>query len=157
LTWTPSGLFACANEFVDKFTAGLSTDQGKTFTPIMHLGGVCPLTCDPSSSVGQQCTSDIWSSTASTIGATCGAGGNDPGTTSAGPSSSSSGASSGGDPPPAKSGCACSVSGDDARGVAMLSLAGLGAALAVSRRRVRRDNRRGARQPKTDRGATPSS
>ena len=36
--------------------AGLSTDQGHTFTPLMHLAQVCPLVCaEADSGVNQLC------------------------------------------------------------------------------------------------------
>ena len=47
LTWTPAGLYACAAEFADGFTAGISTDKGQTFQPLMHLGGSAR-SCAPS-------------------------------------------------------------------------------------------------------------
>ena len=46
LTWSPAGLYGCADEMADGFTAGISTDQGKTWTPLLHLAGLCgPLAC----------------------------------------------------------------------------------------------------------------
>jgi hypothetical protein len=45
LKWTDDGLFACASEFPDGFTVGLSKDDGKTFAPLHHLSDVTPLAC----------------------------------------------------------------------------------------------------------------
>ena len=119
LTWGASGLFACANEYVDGFTAGVSTDEGKTWTPLMHLAGICPLVCaEADSGVTQYCPA-VWLSTAFTINATCDldAGG------SPGAASSSSGVAS--------RGCACALPGS-AGGAAGLALAGLSLASLAS-------------------------
>ena len=134
LTWTTEGLYACADEFVDKFTAGVSVDQGKTFTPLMHLNDLCaPLTCASSTPVGQQCPAQ-WPTLAASIYATCGP--------DAGEATSSS-TSSGGSPTPASKGCSCAVPGGAAGGTAagVLSLAGLVVALG-RRARPRRRSRR---------------
>ena len=72
LTWVASGLYACADEFKDKFTAGVSTDEGKTFTPLMHLADICPLVCAATDSGVDQLCPNVWATTASTISATCG-------------------------------------------------------------------------------------
>ena len=56
LTWAEAGLYACAREFRDGFTVGLSTDEGRTFSPLMHLPCVRgPLACAPETSVGKVC------------------------------------------------------------------------------------------------------
>lgn len=138
LTWTTAGLYACADEFVDGFAAGVSTNQGKTFTPVMHLQILCgPLACAATTTNGAMCP-DAWGATKLSIGgATCEASGASTGTntsagtglpTSAGATSSSSGGSSGG----------CSV-GAPARaaGAVIPALVLAGAALA-RRRRARR-------------------
>ncbi len=126
MTWTAAGLYACADEFVDHFTAGISVDQGKTFTPLMHLADLCgPLTCGSGTSVGQQCPA-LWEPIAASLYATCGP-------ADAGPTTS---ASSGGSTATSK-GCSCSVPGGAAGGAAAgLALAGV--LLAVGRRRSRR-------------------
>src|SRR5262249_42292132 len=69
LTWSSAGLYGCADELADGFTAGISTDQGKTWTPLLHLAGLCgPLACGAESGVTRLCT-DLWPLMASGIGA----------------------------------------------------------------------------------------
>ncbi|APR78335.1 Glycosyl hydrolase, BNR repeat precursor [Minicystis rosea] len=137
LTWTADGLYACADEFIDGFTAGISKDQGKTFTPLMHLGGLCgPLTCDPSSNVAQHCVSQ-WPVTAANISAvSCdapdgGASGSATSGSSGGGASSSSGAG-GGD-----SGCATAAPATGAASMAASGAALVGLLAAMRRRRRR--------------------
>jgi MYXO-CTERM domain-containing protein len=127
LTWTTSGLYACADEFKDHFTAGVSHDQGKTFTPLLHLSAVCPLVCaEADSGVNALCPMS-WASVATTIDATpCVDGGADGGAT---------GSSSGGGSP---HGCSCSLAGGPAGGAALLALAGLAAAIGLRHGRGRR-------------------
>jgi MYXO-CTERM domain-containing protein len=128
LTWAANGLYACADEFADKFTAGISTDQGHTFTPLLHLSGVCPLVCtEPDSGVTQFCPA-AWPLTASTLSDTCDTG-SDAGTGGAGGGSTATGSSS--------SGCSCSLGPREAGGPAALSTAGLLVAWLRARRRTR--------------------
>jgi MYXO-CTERM domain-containing protein len=141
LTWTPAGLYACGDEFVDGFAVGLSTNQGKTFTPVMHLQENCgPLTCGAATSNGSKCP-DAWGATKLTIGgATCnGAGGS--GSTSAASSTSTGAAatstSSGGSA--GSSGGGCSVSAPAT--AAGMAVPGLVLAAAALTRRRRRDAR----------------
>jgi photosystem II stability/assembly factor-like uncharacterized protein len=69
LTATEAGLYACADEFADGFTAGFSDDQGKTWKPLMHLASPCgPLACDEGTSVATKCR-DPWGVTQLTINA----------------------------------------------------------------------------------------
>lgn len=136
LTWTAAGLYACADEFVDKFAVGVSTNQGKTFTPVMHLQVLCgPLACDASTKNGSMCP-DLWGATQLSIGgATCEGSGSGAGATttagsgaSTGATSSSSGGSDGG----------CSVGAPARAAGAMIpGLVLAGAALARRRRRGR--------------------
>lgn len=129
LTWATSGLYACADEFKDKFTAGVSADQGKTFTALMHLPDVCPLVCPQADSpVNTQCPV-AWASTSSTIGATCGL--------DAGTGGGGGGGADGGRPPDAGSSGSCSWSFPDsgAGGAAALSAVGFAAAWLRARRR----------------------
>jgi hypothetical protein len=141
LTWGKTGLYACADEFSSKFTAGVSHDDGKTWTPLMHLQGLCgPLACDSSSAVSQQCPA-IWPATQSTISATCPSA--DGGTGGGSTMTASAGASSNGGPTaPAKSGCSCAVPGDGASGAALGALGALAAAWAGARSRRRATRRR---------------
>ncbi len=56
LTWASDGMYACADEFKDGFTAGVSKDEGKTFTAIMHLHDLCgPLECPADTSTAKMC------------------------------------------------------------------------------------------------------
>jgi hypothetical protein len=125
-----SDLYACADEFVDKFTAGKSKDGGKTFEAIMHLQALCgPLECSAQSSVGATCPA-LWGATKQTIQAQdCGA------TTSSSSSSSSGGRTVGsttGGTPATSSGCALSTG----QGTGLLTALTLAcAALALTRRR----------------------
>lgn len=140
LTWTTAGLYACADEFVDGFAVGVSTNQGKTFKPVMHLQELCgPLACGATTNAGSVCP-DAWGATKLSIGgatcdgestgtgATTGAGTGAGATTSSSTGSSSSGGSDGG----------CSV-GAPARaaGAVIPGLVLAGAALARRRRRGR--------------------
>jgi uncharacterized protein (TIGR03382 family) len=57
LTWTAAGIYACTDQFLDGFNVGLSSDDGKTFTPLSELGSPCgsPAWCAPSTIVGAEC------------------------------------------------------------------------------------------------------
>jgi MYXO-CTERM domain-containing protein len=125
LTWSPDGLYGCADELADAFTAGISTDQGKTWTPLLHLAGVCgPLACGAASGVTRLCTA-LWPLMASSIGA--------PGCQGTSSSSASSGAGGrGGD-----DGCACALAGGTTAGLTSLAAALLGAGGLAARRRRR--------------------
>ncbi len=59
LSWMPSGLYACADEFVDQYTLGVSRDEGVTFEPLARLGSPCgpPPTCGADTSTGRECVS----------------------------------------------------------------------------------------------------
>jgi photosystem II stability/assembly factor-like uncharacterized protein len=133
LTWSSAGLYACADEFLDGFTAGVSTDEGKTFTPIMHLSALCgPLACGADTSVGMMCPMQ-WPVTAATISAT-GCDEPDGGTSSSSSSSTSSSSSSGGggaDP----GGCSCAYVSPVANAAWMTSAAAALLGLAIRRRR----------------------
>jgi MYXO-CTERM domain-containing protein len=134
LTWAQAGLYACGDEFIDGFVAGLSTDQGKTFTPLMHLQGLCgPLACDSGSSVATQCTM-AWPATAATIGAT-GCGGTDGGAGGGGSGGSGAGGGGGTGGSADEGGCAVVV---PAAGASMMSAAALLGLVALGLRRRRR-------------------
>lgn len=127
LTWASAGLYACADEFVDKLTAGLSKDEGKTFEPIMHLSALCgPLACGAGTSVSTTCT-EQWPATRSTIGAVSCDGTGGGGASSTG----SSGAGGGSGGPGSPGGCGCEVAGGEPAslwGAAALIAMGAGAA-----------------------------
>ncbi len=131
LTWKPQGLYACASQFVDGFEVGLSTDAGKTFSPLMYLHTLCgPLACSSESSSGKVCP-PLWCATREFIGATScedADAGPDGGSTS-----STGSGSSGGGPP---GGCSCGVPGTVSAG-ALSGVALAGASLGALRRRRR--------------------
>jgi photosystem II stability/assembly factor-like uncharacterized protein len=67
LSWSGTGVYACAAEFKDNFTVGLSKDEGATFEPVMHLSCIRgPLACDPGTDVGGACPA-AWPATAEVI------------------------------------------------------------------------------------------
>ncbi len=64
-------LWACSNEF-SGFTAGVSTDDGKTFEPRLHLSGVRgPLSCPAGTPTHELCTAD-WPTQEAALGITMG-------------------------------------------------------------------------------------
>jgi MYXO-CTERM domain-containing protein len=133
LTWSLSGLYACADEFVDKFTVGVSVDRGASWTPLMHLSNLCgPLACGAGSSTGKVCP-PLWSTIKATINAqpcdSSAAGPLATGVTGAGGSTGAGGGSSGGH------GCSCrgSAPGTEPLGMSLSLLAA--AAFLVRRRR----------------------
>lgn len=67
LGWSAAGLYACANEYPDGFTVGLSTDEGKTFTALNHLATLSPLECAASTTTGALCAKE-WPKVQATIG-----------------------------------------------------------------------------------------
>jgi MYXO-CTERM domain-containing protein len=133
LTWTPAGLYACANQFVDTFTVGISQDEGKTFTNIYDLPDICPVTCPDGSATPPACTS-TWPGIAATLGidlASCG------GVGGGGTSSSASSSGAGGGTSGATGGCSCSVDGA-ANGWGAAAFAAITAMGAFLRHRRRR-------------------
>ncbi|MGK3993281.1 WD40/YVTN/BNR-like repeat-containing protein [Sorangium sp. So ce1024] len=152
LTWTARGLFACADEAVDGFTAGVSKDEGKTFSPLMTLDRLCgpPPGCAPESSTGQTCPG-LWPVTARFIGATdaCGAGvpaGDAGGTGASAGGGEAGGAAASGGEASAGGGCACEAAAGRGRSGALLSgLLAAGGLLLRARRRPRRVSAAGAR------------
>ena len=64
-------LYACADEFKDGFTLGVSKNDGGSFTPVYHLPDLAPLECDASTPTGAACPA-AWPGVASTIGADSG-------------------------------------------------------------------------------------
>ncbi|XYH92473.1 hypothetical protein ACMHYB_31920 [Sorangium sp. So ce1128] len=151
LTWTDQGLFACADELVDGFTAGVSTDGGKTFSPLMTLDRLCgpPPACGSESSTGQTCP-PLWPSTASFIGATgsCDAGaGSSAASSGTGASAGGSEATAGGAGASAGDGSSCGASAGGRSGAFLIAMVAAGGALLRARRRGPiRLSRRGARR-----------
>jgi len=71
LSWTASGLFACADEFEAGFLVGESPDQGASFLARLHLPCVRgPLNCATTSSVGSVCPA-AWPAIAEQLGTDC--------------------------------------------------------------------------------------
>ncbi len=131
LTWSTTGLYACANQFVDNFTLGLSKDEGKTFTPLYSLTEMCPLEC-PEGASGPAACAMYWPSIVATLGiepTACG--GIAPG------SSSSSSGSTPPVPPSEPGNCGCNF---ETQRQAWAPLAFVAVALAFWRRRRRIDD-----------------
>lgn len=97
LTWAAAGLYACANEYPDGFTVGLSNDEGKTFKPLNHLAVLSPLECAAPTSTGSLCPKE-WPKIQATIGT------DDAGTSDAGPTPTPA-------PPSDDPSCGCSTPG----------------------------------------------
>lgn len=124
LTWSTAGLYACANQFVDGFTLGLSKDEGKTFTPLYNLIDMCPLEC-PEGASGTAACAMYWPSVVATLS-------NEPlacGGAATGSSSSSSGSAPS---VPRDGNCGCNL---EAQSGAWAPLAFVALALASRRRR----------------------
>ncbi|WP_437994935.1 hypothetical protein WMF26_26340 [Sorangium sp. So ce185] len=146
LTWTARGLYACADELVDGFSAGVSTDGGATFSPLMTLDRLCgpPAACGAEGSTGRTCP-DLWPATASFVGAarSCEAGAASGGAAGAGGSAASAdggeaGVGAGGSGASAGGGCSCEASGGGRAGALAGCLVAAGGALLRARRRGRR-------------------
>ncbi|WP_437781445.1 WD40/YVTN/BNR-like repeat-containing protein [Sorangium sp. So ce1097] len=165
-TWTETGLYACASEFLDGFTIGRSLDGGATFEPLLRQACIRgPLECAASTRVGARCATD-WprialmtghnecapdagspgagaSEASGTGGATAGSGGGDGAGAGGAPDVPGGGAA-----PSVAGGCGCRAAGGAGAGWArVMAAAGL-AATAVARRR-----RRGAARGGPDRSA----
>jgi len=71
LTWSERGLYACADQFVDGFSLGLSEDGGANFSVLMELSSPCgpPASCGPESSTGNACVKS-WPAEQLELGAT---------------------------------------------------------------------------------------
>jgi len=67
LKWHDSGLYACADEFQDGFTLGLSQDDGATFHAVYHLPDLSPLECAPGTATAMACPA-AWPGVASVLG-----------------------------------------------------------------------------------------
>ncbi|WP_438018032.1 MYXO-CTERM sorting domain-containing protein [Sorangium sp. So ce315] len=165
-TWTETGLYACASEFLDGFTIGRSLDGGATFEPLLRQACIRgPLECAASTRVGARCATD-WprialmtghkecapdagspdagaSEASGTGGATAGSGGGAGAGAGGAP-----GVPGGGAAPGADGGCGCRAAGGAGAGWAGVMTAAALAAMAAARRR-----RRGAAMGGPDRSA----
>jgi len=71
LSWTSSGLFACADEFQAGFLVGQSTDLGANFEARLNLSCVRgPLACAADSAVAQACDAS-WPAQSEVLGSDC--------------------------------------------------------------------------------------
>jgi len=71
LSWTNSGLFACADEYQAGFLVGQSTDLGASFEPRLNLSCVRgPLACGSESAVAQACYAS-WPAQSEILGNDC--------------------------------------------------------------------------------------
>ncbi len=134
LTWTAAGLYACANEFQDGFTLGLSKDEGKTFTSIYHLKDICPLECPAGAKTPNACK-ESWPGIAATLGIEAGACGSAATTSS---SATSGGASSSSSDGSDDGGCGCRLGASPREEAALASLAGALGLACARRARKRR-------------------
>jgi hypothetical protein len=55
LRWVTQGLYACADQTVDGFALGVSTDGGHTFQGLYHPKELTPLACPAGTNAGDQC------------------------------------------------------------------------------------------------------
>jgi hypothetical protein len=124
------GLWACSNEQVG-FIAGLSKDDGKTFTPLLHFCDIRgALSCGASTTTGSKCT-QLWPGQRALLG--CAGVADDGGTGDTGDAGPTTPGTSG-------SGSKCDMAPPGLGGAgAALSVAG--AAVALIRRRSRRRRR----------------
>jgi hypothetical protein len=129
-------LLACSNE-VSGFAVGASSDDGATWSPLLHLNCVRgPLACAATSLVNTQC-GPIWGTQQEQLGGACTAdGGPEAGSGPGGDGGHGSDAGPGTPAPPAKSGCNVSTPSPETGGASLLAggLA-IGALFAVGRRR----------------------
>jgi hypothetical protein len=134
LAFRGTTLLACSQE-VSGFTVGSTTDDGATWTPMLHLSCIQgPLNCGSASLVGSQCDT-LWATQQATLGGpdpacTADAGAGDAGPPDAGQAPSGSKGSSGG----------CALSSPAGTG-ALPVVGALAAALGAVARRRRRAKR----------------
>jgi MYXO-CTERM domain-containing protein len=148
LTWGAAGLYACGHQYAQGFFLGLSTDEGASFTPLLHMHCIRPLACDAGTSAGDVCPAQ-WTVVSSQLAIDkCAEGGGGAG---GAPSAGGAGGTPGGGapgmagsageaPPPADrrvDGCGCRTASSPATSLAWLALIALG----VVRRRRSIDRR----------------
>ncbi|WP_437734792.1 WD40/YVTN/BNR-like repeat-containing protein [Sorangium sp. So ce1335] len=152
-TWTETGLYACASEFLDGFTIARSLDGGATFEPLLQQACLLgPLECAASTRVGALCPID-WPRIALMTGhedCSPDAGSPDAGSGAGGATAAGGGgAGAGGAPdvpgggaaPSADGGCGCRAGGAGAGWAGGMVVAGLVAAAAARWRRRGADER----------------
>ncbi len=137
LTWTTAGLYACASEYPDGFTVGLSKDEGKTFLPLYHLSELSELKCPAGTSTALACPT-LWPTVQDTIGQERDAG------PSANPDASSDAPGSSTTPAKSSNGCHCRASRapSSERGTLALSMCVSAWAATLLLRRLNRRCRR---------------
>jgi MYXO-CTERM domain-containing protein len=120
-----SDLWACSDE-VSGFVAGVSQDDGATFTAKLHLNGISgPIAC-PAGTTAAQCNGALYQAMCANLGGCLEAGAGDGGA-EAGPEGGTPGST------PSKSSCGCTVVGGG--GAAGAVVAALVALVAAGRRR----------------------
>jgi hypothetical protein len=133
LTWTTSKLYACTGQFDAGFELGASTDEGKTFQPLMTLAGLAgPLECAAGTTVADVCDAE-WQSTCELIGK-CPAG-----TGGTAGAAGAAGAGGGAAEEPEDDGCGCRAPGSEKRGAGVAAV--IAALLALAWRAGRRAGR----------------
>ena len=90
-----AGLFACGDEATNRFSLGLSTDEGVTFTPVLHFTDLHPRSCNPGATA--EICLEAWPNLAPILGIDAGATGTVP----------DSGAPPTSDDVAKRSGCSC--------------------------------------------------
>lgn len=130
---TDTLLYACADEYTDGFTAGVSTTGGSTFTPLMHLYSPCgPIECGQATPVGTSCA-QAWGVTQVAIGAeSCGGDPDAGGVVNPPPGTGN---------PGADDGCGCRAAPGLGLGAAFSGACGAALALVLRRRGARRRDR----------------
>ena len=144
LAWNEQGLFACADEGLDNFGVGLSTNGGKTFAPFMQRDNICGvLACGDETSTAKVC-SGLWEVTRLSIPSNaCGKAEDTSTSTGASASASASASSTSGTGSEGSSGggqgggCSCGAAGG-ASAFAGGGLLALCAAVLLGRRRKSR-------------------
>jgi photosystem II stability/assembly factor-like uncharacterized protein len=146
LTWTPQGLYACANAFKDGFAVGLSSDEAKTWKPLLasYSALTGPISgCATEPSPAAVCAQE-WAQLKATLGigsggaggaGASGAGGAGPGGSPSSAGGTQPGAAPGATPDDKTSSCDCASAGVNRNPA---SLAALGLLLLGLARGVRR-------------------
>ncbi len=122
-----SDLWACSDE-VSGFVAGVSQDDGMTFTAKLHLNDISgPIACAPTTTAAQ-CAGALYETMCANLGGCLEAGAGDGGAPDASPTGGGSGS-------PSKSSCGCTVvGGGGAAGAIAVALVALAAAARRRRR-----------------------